>query len=285
MDKKIYLIANERSQHQQSHADAIEYALMNVYKLPVKRIKTHSEVPPTAKYVIHWGWKRGPHHRIQGRQVMVIERGFIDRMEYSTLSLNGLNGNANWGDVKIDKSRLKPFLKNIRKWQGDINYKSQKPVLILGQTPGDCSLRGKNLDPWYEMVAMQVKKHHNLPCIFRPHPNVMRRNSPFRLKNVKLCQEKTLEDALNKCAFAITFNSNSAIDALLNGTPCVVYDRGSMAYGICPNYLNAVKFDEPRRIEFFERLCSQQFTVSEIKQGKGLEAILTEFLKNYDWEH
>lgn len=275
MDNNIYILA-ANSQHQKTYGDAIECAL-NSYNIKCVRINNSWLLPHTARFICTWGWRRGPKLRDAGKQVLVMERGFIDRMNYGSIMLNGLNGLADFGNVKIDPTRFDKFKDKFKPWQGDRNFLNKKPVLILGQTPNDCSLRGQNLDPWYQKMAKDIKEKFDLPVVFRPHPNVVQRGATVNYPNMHIDKETPLNELLDNSSFAVTFNSNSAVDCLLNGTQVVVHDQGSMAFGICPNTLNDINFIEPDRLKFFESLCSKQFTPEEISQGKGIEHFVQNF--------
>lgn len=224
------------------------------------------------KHVCCWGWRQGKRLHDRGFQVLVMERGYIgDRFKYTSLAWNGLNGHAEFPEIEYKgKERFYEHGGSIKPWK-----ESGKYALILGQVLGDASLQGKDLIPWYYEKAMEIKAHYGIPVYFRPHPESVRRGGYYNVPDVPNISGQ-LEENLNDALFTVCFNSNSAVDSVLAGVPCVVGDRGTMAYEMCSTDIkNLIR---PEREEWAYRLAYKQHSVEEITSGQALKEIIKRIL-------
>lgn len=196
-----------------------------------------------------------------------MERAYLgDRFKWTSLGWNGLNGFATFPDYPDDGgTRFKKHFQPLKPWKTD-----GRSVLILGQVPRDMSLRGINMIPWYEKMASKASTLYGLPVKFRPHPDLKRKGIQQQVAGTS-ASEGTLEDALEDAAFCICWNSNSSVDAVINGVPCVVGDRGSMAYEVCSHDIE--KIIRPDREEWAARLAWKQWLPAEIESGEALKGL------------
>lgn len=246
----ITIIASPRAQHQVTHATAMAAGLLrHGLRSTVTHRGANSGPDDT---VICWGWREGQQHRERGAQVLVMERGYIgDRFEWTSLAWNGLNNHGEMPVVDDHGERLRRFWpRALKPWNQNGKY-----TLICGQVPGDMSLRGRDLQPWYEQ---QAERHAN--CRFRPHPLAHRR-APVRAVRGAPVLDGPLDDALADASLVLTFNSNTGVDAILAGKPTYVEDAGGMAYGI----------DQTNRERWAARLAWRQFSLEEITSGLAWE--------------
>lgn len=212
-----------------------------------------------------WGWKRGKRfHCSSGRNVIVFERGYIgDRKRYTSIGWNGLNGRAEFPDVEVNgDARFLAHGGTLRPWRDSGDY-----ILITGQVPGDASLQGRNLTGWYELMASQASRHYGKPVYFRGHP--AQRN--FR-PNIKHRPIESLNEALEGAFMVLTYNSNSALDAVMAGVPCFAGDVGAMAWPLCSHDVRERVF--PDREEHCNRIAHLQWSAEEILSGEALKPIL-----------
>lgn len=226
-------------------------------------VRAHPSPPTTrarTKYVACWGWHIGEHLRRRGHEVLVIERGYVgDRFAWSSLGWNGLNGRATFCP-KDDASRFETHHAHLLKpWKDGGDY-----VLLIGQVPGDASLAGKNLAPWYEQTARAAAVAYGLPVRFRPHPMALKRNAARPVRAAPTLGG-TLEEALAGAAIVVTWNSNTAVESVLAGVPTVAMDGGSMAYAVCGHEIGAIC--KPERAQWAARLAWCQWTMDEIRSG------------------
>lgn len=259
------IIASLRAKHQLDHQDALAEGLS---KFGVKAKRAHSFSQVDTKYVACWGWRKGKELRERGYDVLVIERGYIgNRFLYTSLGWNGLNGHAEFPEYPDDGGeRFRAHDIKIKPWKRGGEY-----ALILGQVPNDASLKGMDMIPWYEDMAREITLTHDIPVHFRPHPDVKRKGIKQTVKGT-MPSIGTLEEALSDAAFTVCYNSNSSVDSVLSGVPCVVGDKGSMAYEMCGKSINEIIY--PNREKWAHKLAQTQWTIDEIKSGEALKGII-----------
>lgn len=206
--------------------------------------------------------------RDMGHEVLVIERGYIgDRFKYSSLGWNGLNGHAVFPPYSGNGKRFESHGGTIKPWKNQKGY-----ALIMGQVPTDMSLGGLNIMPWYEDMAYGIKDIHGLDVYFRPHPDLVKKGYFEKPKGCILSEHGSLIEALDGAAFSVCWNSNSSVDSVLNGTPCIVGNKGSMAWDMCGESLTEIL--TPEREQWAQDLAWKQWSLDEIQSGYALEGIV-----------
>lgn len=247
--RRITVIASPRALHQVTHQAAMTEGL----RRHGFEVLADSGDRATTHLVACWGWRCGRIMRARGHEVLVMERGYIgDRFAWTSLAWNGLN---NRGSVFTpdDGSRLSRYhADRLHPVDHSGSY-----VLIAGQVPGDMSLRGRDLKPWY---AEQVKKDWGLPVKFRPHPLAHKRG-PVHLVKGAQTHIGPLDEALRDAAVVVTYNSNTGVDAVLAGKKATADDDGSMIWGM------------KDRQKWAERLAWRQWKLDEIKDGSAWEVV------------
>lgn len=249
-----------RAHHQAEHARALASGLE---AHGVRAIHASYGTKATTKYVACWGWRIGRMLRQSGHEVLVMERGYLgDRFAWTSLGWNGLNGRATFRP-KDDPQR---FEKNFRlaPWKDGGAY-----VLLIGQVPGDASLGGVNLARWYDETAEKAKVY-GLPVRFRQHPMALQRSIVQRVNGAE-SMNGTLDNALAGAAVCVTYNSNTAVDAVIAGVPTVAADGGTMAAEVCAKKLGELA--KPDRTRWANRLAWCQWTMDEIKSGEAWEVV------------
>jgi len=196
-----------------------------------------------------------------GGDYLVMERGYFrDRLKYCSLGYNGLNGNAEFLAENSPPDRWEKHGVEVKPWKTDGEY-----ILLLGQVRGDQSVKHLDIRDWYREVVTEVKRQTDMPIYFRPHPQARQFDGIMQVEGYKT---GTLEEAFEGAARAITFNSNSGVDAILNGVPLIAMDRGSMAWEVAQNEIEMehVLFD---RTQWLNDLAYKQWTLEEIARGKA----------------
>ena len=202
-------------------------------------------------------------YRAAGHKVLVMERGHIgDRFKWYSLGWNGLNGHAEWPPFSDSGERFRQHHAALMKpWRpvGSGAY-----VLLAAQVPGDMSLQGRDLTHWYAATALAARHHYGLPVRFREHPVATerghRRNPGYTEPIVG-----TLESALARAEVCITYNSNTAVEAVLAGVPSVVDNRGAMAWDVAAHAVGARV--TPDREKWAADLAWRQWRLEEIAHG------------------
>lgn len=260
---RFTVMANPSSKHQADHQVAITEGLTSLGCEVTRSTNRHCA---QTKNVVCWGWRLGRELRSAGHNVLVCERGYLgNRFEWTSLAWNGLNGYGTFPEIDDGGKRFSRIAE-LKPWKEDGAF-----ILIMGQVPGDQSLRGKCLASWYEETAASAADHYDFPVFFRAHPLAYRKGNhpkPKGITELKCDLDVALEDA----ALVVTYNSNSAVDALLAGVPAVSYDKGSMAWCVTGHKVTDVV--RPAREKWAHQLAWKQWSLEEISSGFALKHLL-----------
>lgn len=258
---KFTVVSSPRAEHQLSHQTAMIQGL----RAHGHEVTANLGGPVATEYVACWGWRIGQRLRAEGRQVLVMERGYLgDRFAFTSLAWNGLNGRGDFPTIS-DPSRFNEHFA-LKPWKEGGDY-----VLLMGQVPGDMSLRGRDLSGWYAETVLECLKKYRLPVKFRPHPLAVKKGFN-KLPFGATLAEGSLEENLQNAAVVVTYNSNSGVDAVITGVPTVVADEGSMALGVAS--IQVGQYYRPPREQWAAELAWKQWTMDEIRSGFALEKLL-----------
>lgn len=209
-------------------------------------------------------WPRGKVFRQQrsnNLDVIVLETGYINRGDgenhHYAVGKNGLNGRADFRNKSSDPDRweglgvtLKPY------YRGD-------NIVLCGQVPWDASVDHSKHEEWLAETAKKIRKLTDRPIVFRPHPLAS-------LPPLKGCEYsiKPLNEDLKTAHTVVTFNSNSGVEALIEGKPVFAFDEGSMVWEACNKDLKDIESPQyHNRLQWARNLAYCQWTPEEIRQG------------------
>jgi hypothetical protein len=224
-------------------------------------------VPRQADFAVVWGERarkvaagtfRGP--------ILVLERGYVaDRQVWTSAGWDGLNGRARFAEINDPDRWNRHFSLLLRPWRHDSGY-----ALLIGQVQTDQSLAGVNINRWYAETAKTLKASGR-DVLFRRHPMERPGN---RSPDVPGVPELTgnLAEALAGAGLVVTYNSNSAVEAVLAGVATHTADPGSMVYALTSHDLTVM---QPPREQHFHRLAWKQWTVGEFETGAAWEIVRT----------
>lgn len=216
--------------------------------------------------LIIWGWRAGALHRKAGKEVLVLERGYIgDRFKYTSIGWNGLNGYAHFPECHDDGgARFRAHGGKLKPWKEGGDY-----ILILGQVNGDASLQGRNITTWYQQMAAAAKARYGKPVYFRMHPKAAIKG----YKNIAGVPSMAgdLHESIDGALFTIAYNSNACLDSVMAGVPCFAGDRGTMAWDLCAHDMKEII--RPDRECVVHRIAWTQWELSEIASGVALRGV------------
>jgi hypothetical protein len=215
--------------------------------------------PEPCDMLVLWGVRQQGWIEQQRRngEVCILERGYVgDRFAYTSVSFGGgLNGRGIFRGPFHDGSRWDRHFGNLMQpWRQRQGY-----ALIMGQVPGDQSIKGVNMDAWYR-TATEAYRMAGFEPRFRPHPHG------------NGAAYASLASDLAGAALVVSWNSNSAVDAALAGVPTVAMDRGSMAWDVAGHELGAMP-PVPDRTAWANRLAWCQWHADEMRSGDCWAAV------------
>lgn len=194
-----------------------------------------------------------------GLQTVILETGYINRGDgdehHYAAGLNGLNGRADFRNEGMPPDRR---LVDLKTWRQGEN------IILCGQVPWDASCDFSNHEQWLEKAVRAMQLHTDRPIVFRPHPKCQ--IPPFEGCDYST---KPLAHDLKNAWACVTFNSNSAVEAAIQGIPVFAFDEGSMVWPICNK--SFAKIESPEmldREQWLNDLSYTQWTMQEMKEGK-----------------
>jgi len=198
--------------------------------------------------------------RKENRDVVVLETGYINRGEGDThhyaAGLNGLNGRANFRNQGMPDDRAQLLDIELKP------YRQGEHVVLCGQVPWDASVDTTNHVAWLKDSAAALRKYPR-PVLFRPHPSA----SLPPIEGCKYSKQPLADDLRNAWA-VVTFNSNSGVEALIEGVPVFAFDEGSMVWSVCNRSLSDIESPSfPDRAQWLNDLSYAQWTLAEMKEG------------------
>lgn len=231
------------------------------------RVDTFNSLPSQdSDFVVTWGWRVA--ERVKeyfSGPVLVAERGYIDRENFTSLGWDGLNGRARFPPV-ADPDRFSTlFGGRLQPWRsGSAGY-----ALVIGQVVGDAQISGIDIHAWYRKTCISLYKA-GWEIIFRPHPvETKRGNKPPPVPFAEV-RAGGLAEALAGAGLVVCYNSNTAVDAILAGIPVHVEDRGSMVYDLASHDFGIFKPDRGARLN---EIANLQWSTVELAGGEAWDAV------------
>lgn len=217
-----------------------------------------------------WGWRRALEWRAQGFNILLMERAYVkDRFAFVSLGWNGLNGRAQWPIVNDSGARWRRlFSRMLKPWKWETAQDAKGYALLLGQVPTDAAVSGISFVRWATEMAHSLKQRgHKVK--YRAHPQAM---SCRIAADYQSTSEETLEESLSGAALAVTYNSNSGVDAVCAGVPTYAHDIGAMSWDVSSHDLDNVIF-MPDRAEWCMRMAWRQWLQDELSNGVAWAAV------------
>lgn len=263
---KVFIYAH--AEHQQIAANHFFHGLAR-HGIDAK-IKIPQEIED-CDLAVMWGYRQTNIIKRQGRvnaHILVMERGYIgDRFYWTSLGFDGLNGHAMFPTVDDGGKRWRDYFAHLVKpWRREIGTRA----VVMGQVYGDASITGVDFMQWAADTVDELRLK-GYEVAFRPHP---------KAKNVRILGAPALlgdlSETLESNDLVVTYNSNSGVDAVMNGNYTVAHDDGSMVADIANRTVH--KLDQPDRTQWFRKMAYTQWSPEEIQSGAAWEALRTVIL-------
>lgn len=204
----------------------------------------------------------------------------------------GVNGflwdDARWGFEHIESDRTKKVFER-NGYDPTIEWKtSGEHILVCMQKVGDASLRGTDVFDWTDKTVEQIRKHSDRRIVVRPHPLYRKstlhqalREKVLKVADVHWQETDLLKDGfvsiqeqLAKAWCTVTYTSGAGIDAVLQGTPNVACDSGSMVYDVSSKEISEV--EDPftgDKTEWANKIAHCQWSIAEFESGECWEHV------------
>ena len=211
---------------------------------------------------------------------------------YNEADYNNLNSPPDrWLKLRKD------FNIENKDWKKDGEY-----ILLLCQKSGDSSLNSlyKNHTSYIEWVRYtinEIKKHTNRHIVIRPH--IVQTDTLIKrlyglakdISNVSISKNfitesnhyggNGLQEDFKNAYCAVTYNSLSAVDAVLEGLPVITLDPGAMAWPVAHHSLSQIESLDRSidKTQWLYDTAYSQWTGIELKEGKAWEHIKPNYEK------
>jgi hypothetical protein len=212
-------------------------------------------------------WPRGQifqRQRAKNLDVVVLETGYINRGDgenhHYAAGFNGLNGRADFRNQGMPSDRLELLNVELKPWR-----EKGEHIVLCGQVPWDASVDHTDHREWLASIASQLRGHTNREIRFRPHP----KGPQFQIQGCTLSNAPITEDMKGAHA-VVAFNSNSGVEAVIDGIPVFAFDKGSMALPVANTKAEEIESPAiPDRSQWLNNLAYAQWTLEELGSGRA----------------
>ena len=223
-----------------------------------------------------------------GAKVLVMERGFFDRMAHTQVDFRGFGHRASWASRLAGPAPPDGAERFRQVWGAEptpMQSRDDGYILILGQVSRDAQLRDSEIHHVGPLIqAVQDAAPPSVEIRIRPHP-LARRACPSDGRAAVI--EGGLRAALAGARFAVTINSNAGNEALAWGCPVLCF--GPSLYGMAGVALQTHLVDMPASIRLMldgwrpprdmtantlAHLACRQWSCDELAEGTILKRLL-----------
>lgn len=210
----------------------------------------------------------------RGRRIIVIESSFVRRGEYYQIGFDGFAGYADFNtrgrDLPLDRWQA-IYGDHVAPWR---SFNPEGNVVVMGQLPRDTQVQDVDHIAWVHEM-MDLYRDFGLPVKFRPHP----RENPYRygVRYNDFTRGK-LDKVFEHARCVVTWNSTSAVDAVLAGVPVITCNRGSIAWPVAghdPKRVGPDDLQRPDRTAWLAGLGYSQWTTDEMRRGLPWKHLMT----------
>ena len=221
------------------------------------------------------------HFRAINKPVIVLEVGGIKRGTTWKVGINGINSDANFGAKGNDSTRADLLGLEAKRWTNDGQH-----ILICGQHDKSLQWQGMpRMSNWFLDTHDEIRKHTDLPIVFRPHPRCRLEHIERGLRHVYRQEPKHIDntyddfdmDFTNVWA-TVSYSSNLGIHSVLAGVPAFV-GTSSLAYDVGNDidFFHDIEAPlQPDRRLWLNDYAYTEWTLDEIAQGLPLKRLTSE---------
>lgn len=216
------------------------------------------------------------HYRSQGRDVIVLEVGALNRGHLWRIGKNHVNGRGYFGPCDNDETRAQNINLRLKPWKENGEH-----VLISLQRYDSGQWQSKrDAESWLSNTIKLIQQHTNRPIYLRPHP---RYKDVQHFPNVWIQQPQRLLDTYDDYDFVnslentwavINWSSNPGIQSVIHGVP-VFTGPDSLAAPVANlDFARIESPHRPDRQQWLNDLAYCEWTLEEISQGLPLDRLM-----------
>ena len=214
-------------------------------------------------------WPRGEIIRRQkqaGGRTVVIDSGYVKRGQgpasYYMAGFDGINGWADFRNKGMPSDRWDALGIELKPWR-----KNGENVILCGQVPWDASVQALDMLDWLPKTAQEIRARTQRRVVYRPHPAA--REHPAHVAGCETSSRPLAED-LAHAHCVVCYNSNSAVEAIIDGIPAIVLGNGAMSEAVAERALDNIERPRtPDRDQWAYDLAYCQWQPQEMAEGKA----------------
>ena len=214
------------------------------------------------------------HYRSQGRPVIVLEVGMLDRGRTWKMAVNGTGSYAYHGHG-LDLDRPRKLGMQLEPWR-----QSGEHILVCAQRTDSLQWQAQpDITTWLTDLRDRVRMYTTRPLRLRPHPRQPVPVTAGFLMDLPRALPDTydsfdLEHGLERAWAVINHNSGPGVQAVLRGVPAFV-DASSLAAPVANlDMANIESPIMPDRGTWLIQLCHTEWRTEEIATGWPIERLL-----------
>jgi hypothetical protein len=253
-------------EYNEKHCDVLRALVAGI---PGAEVRTLGEYEPcdiaiifgAAKDAYPPTWpKREILKKHQGRRLLMVESAFVKRGEYFQVGWNGFAGNADFRNDDMPMDRWEAMGVKTLPWQ-----RRNGPVVVCGQLPRDTQVQHVDHVGWCRSTVAELRRSgHDVR--FRPDP----RQNNWSVYHIdrRLIDTRSMDETLADAKCLVTWNSTSAVDALIQGVPVIACHPSSVSYPVATHSIadiNHLRY--PSRRNWLAGLGYAQWTLDEMRAG------------------
>jgi hypothetical protein len=154
-------------------------------------------------------------------------------------------------------------------------------ILVIGQVPGDASLRGIDITRWLIETCKSCAAICDLPVLVRPHPLMHERDLLRLEQELQALRKVTIDPGRDSLAaslanawVAVTYSSGGGIEALFEGVPVIAMSPASPVYGVSDHSIEDIVAPHLHdRSAWLNAIAASQWSASEFRDGSVWAAI------------
>jgi hypothetical protein len=242
--------------------------------ISIEKYLSDGQLPGKVQAVILAGILRGNAKLLAECRARGIDYYYIDHAYFKSgyasptwmrVTKNGFVQNA---ITSNDSSRWNSFFQTPL--QPYLN-KTRKNILIL--PPSDAATKAFGAENWLSKIAQKIKQHTSRPIIIRHKSGPILGNDLISQKGWSKYDYPPMEEIWAKVYCVVAFNSNLAVDALINGIP-VITTPYSATWPISNKIENIENLIEFNRSPLFSSLSWGQYNIEEMRSGYAYKNII-----------
>ena len=206
-------------------------------------------------------------------KILVIEVGGLLRNDTWRMGIGGINATADYANDDVDDSRIKKLGLHLKPWR---TSHIDDPIYICLQNTNSEAWTAGSVDNWLQDMIEHIRYQTDRQIFIRQHPrhqtkinHIINMHKNIAESRPQFTQGDKVDfvDKLKTAYCVVNYNSNPAIEAVLNGVPVVVHES-SLCREVGNSLLcNINNLKMPERTRWLNKLSYCEWFVDEIAQG------------------